>query len=591
MPYSYTLLEQKDFSRKLRRIVALPIVLLLLLACALTAQIFHQRSVALEVDRIDRVISDINHIQTLMIDMETGFRGFLLSGDSKFLEPYDRALGSIQNEITLLDRSLEKSPDQQAKARQIESLLNSWIQYTNQRIAAAQASHPAGHAPPDVEGKRRMDELRGQVQSLIRTEENLRSEGARQWDQELIRTLILTFVLAILFGVLIGLHSRNQIESVATSYEKSIDRTRQSEEQYRALFDGIKDYGIYLLSVDGVVQKWNSGAERITGYSSSEMIGKNISIFYNEQSDSTETLSIILRHAKDEGHFEYEGWRPRKDGGRFWTYVLVTALYGTNGELRGYSVIMRDNSKRRQIEQERENLLKKLQEAVQARDEFLTLASHELKTPLTTLILRLQMIQKSARTVEESDLTSVPLSVIQKLERQTQRLRNLIDNMLDLSRITTHHFVLNLGPTSLAQILRTVVEDMRDQFREVGSSIVLEAQEDLTGNWDAFRIEQVLLNLLTNALRFCNSLPVHVRAEKMQNNHIRISVSDQGPGVPPQDKERIFERFGRIKSPNDAGGLGLGLYLSKEIIEAHDGSIRVESEPGKGATFIVELPA
>jgi hypothetical protein len=533
MSICHPLLQETEFRRKLTRIAALPVILLLLLATLLTVQIFRQRAVAIEVDRIDRAISDINHIQRLMIDMETGFRGFLLSGESKFLEPYDRALGSIQSEITLLERALEKKPDQQDKARQIETSLNNWIQYSSQKIADVQASHRVGRNYPDTEGKRRMDALRDQTQTLIQIEGDARTKGAQRWDRELIHTLTLTFSLAILFGILIGLYFRNQLRSMVSSYERSIERFRQSEEQYRALFNGIRDYGIYLLSVDGVVQKWNTGAERITGYSSAEIIGKGISIFYDEQNGDGAALSLALRHAKEEGHYEYEGWRPKKDGSRFWTHVLLTSLYDTQGELRGYSVIMRDHSKRRQLEQEREKLLGKLQEAIQARDEFLTLASHELKTPLTALILRLQMVRKAARATSEPDSIPVSYSVIQKIERQTQRLKNLIDSI---------------------------------------------------------RIEQVLVNLLTNALRYSNAHPVRIGIEKQKDDHIRVTVSDQGPGIPPQDKERIFERFGRIKTPLDPGGLGLGLFLSKEIIEAHDGSISVESEPGKGATFILELP-
>lgn len=228
--------------------------------------------------------------------------------------------------------------------------------------------------------------------------------------------------------------------------------------------------------------------------------------------------------------------------------------------------------------------------AIQVRDEFLSIASHELKTPLTPLKLQLQSL---ARQLRKGDMQQISLDQLlhafDSSDRQVVRLTHLIDDLLDVSRISTGHLKLTLEPVNLAQLVEEVVATYSHQLKELGSTIELKLNPELHGQFDRVRIEQVLINLLTNAAKYAIGKPILVTLER-ENGFAKLSVKDQGPGILPRDQKRIFERFERVRDRDNVTGLGLGLHISQQIIEGHQGTIVVESQPGFGATFIVRLP-
>jgi signal transduction histidine kinase len=224
-----------------------------------------------------------------------------------------------------------------------------------------------------------------------------------------------------------------------------------------------------------------------------------------------------------------------------------------------------------------------LHQAIHARDEFLSIASHELRTPLTALKLRVQSLQRNAT------LDSEVRERLDSVGRQTLRLERLIADLLDVSRITTGHLSLDSEPFDMLDAAREVVERMTERTLAQACEVRLTSQGEVHGVWDRVRVEQVLTNLLDNALRHGAGRPVSIRIERCESS-VLIVVEDEGKGIAKADLARIFERFERAAGQRGRDGLGMGLYIARQIVEAHGGSIHAKSEASRGAAFHVVLP-
>ncbi|WP_233587247.1 PAS domain S-box protein [Corallococcus sp. CA049B] len=228
------------------------------------------------------------------------------------------------------------------------------------------------------------------------------------------------------------------------------------------------------------------------------------------------------------------------------------------------------------------------QESIRARDEFLSIASHELKTPLTSMRLRVQQMESVLLMGAQPLSTERVTRMLEVFQDQLQRLSNLADHLLDVSRVQEKRLDLRMEEIDLVTVARHMAGHVAEPLQKAGCDFELVAPEPVWGRWDRLRMEQVMLNLLTNAMKYGAGRPIRMEVAK-HAGRARLTVEDHGMGIPFESQERIFERFERAASLN-YGGLGLGLFLTRRIVEAHGGSIRVESEPGHGARFIVELP-
>jgi signal transduction histidine kinase len=233
-----------------------------------------------------------------------------------------------------------------------------------------------------------------------------------------------------------------------------------------------------------------------------------------------------------------------------------------------------------------ENLL----EAVKARDQFISIASHELKTPLTSLSLQNQM-----RELFLNKNNSEPFSKQDYLKMlsadyyQLQRINRLIDDMLDISRIRGGHLHLDKEYFGLRFFVNDVVQRFYPQVEACGGQVLIDQGQEINVKVDAFRIEQVLINLLTNAVKYSPGSPIKIEFQTLSSS-VRVLIHDEGPGIPLEDQDRIFLRFERSVANHVVSGLGLGLYISREIMQQHNGTLSVKSEPGHGSTFILEFP-
>lgn len=549
--------------------------------------------------------------------------------------------------------------------------------------------------------------------------------------------------------------------------------TQEQADLFRLLVDTVMDYAIFLLDPSGCVLSWNEGARRIKGYTPDEIIGKHFSIFYPPKDIRHGKPDYGLRIAADEGRWQEEGWRIRKDGTQFWASVVLTALHDTSGNLIGFAKVTRDLTERKRAEEERAQLLelehtartqsesmvtrleviqgvteaalahlnldsllaalldriaeslevdtvavlllehapdgavlvaraakgieeeveqgvripvgrgfagriaaerrpviiddvqhadvsnpillqKRIQSLVgvplivggsvigvlhvgslhrrqfterdvqllqivgdrvslaleharlienaqmarqeaniaeatlRAQDEFLTIAAHELKTPLTALTLSSQSLLRRLERDESVDPTVLEHSV-RTVERQSARLSRLVTQLLETVRYQSGRLGLDCDRVDLRELVRSTVEQWERQTD--AHHFVVHALEPVWCEIDPVRFDQVLVNLLDNAVKYSpHGGPIDVDVERDAGGRVRLAVRDRGIGIPVEHRDHIFERFYQAHRTDHRSGMGLGLYLSREIVEMHEGRLEVEFPDDGGSRFVVLLP-
>jgi PAS domain S-box-containing protein len=544
------------------------------------------------------------------------------------------------------------------------------------------------------------------------------------------------------------------------------------DDLFRLLVESVRDYAIFLLDPHGVILTWNEGARRINGYETHEIIGKHFSIFFPPQEVKRGKPDYELRVAAIEGRWEEEGWRIRKDGTRFWSNVVITALFDPTGELVGYAKVTRDLSERKQAEDERgqilameraarrqtegalerlralqsvteaalvhldlDDLLRSLldktaellavdtvavlliresdpevlvaraakgieeeveqrvtipldvgfagrvaaqrrpiiiddvaradiynpilrqkglqsllgvplvvqgrvigvlhvgsltprrfseddsqllqivgdrialaidhtrlietaraaeQEArvaeatLRAQDEFLSIAAHELKTPMTSLRIAAQLLLRRLAHGAVPELDSLQQSV-EMIDRQSRRLARLVTQLLETVRLHVDRLELQRAPTNLTDLLTETIDQMRPQTAR--HEFILSVPGPVTANIDALRLEQVVTNLLDNAVKFSpDGGSIEIELQQPTPQTARVSVRDHGIGVPPERRPRLFERFYQAHASEHRSGMGLGLYITQQIVSMHGGSITADFPSDGGTRFIIDLP-
>ena len=355
---------------------------------------------------------------------------------------------------------------------------------------------------------------------------------------------------------------------------------RHSEERFRLLVEAVKDYAIFMLDPDGRVASWNAGAERIKGYAAHEIIGKHFSVFYPEEARRKKWPEQELSLAREHGRFEDEGPRLRKDGTTFWANVVIAAVFGRDGTLRGFAKVTRDLTDQRRVEA--------LEDASRKTNEFLAMLAHELRNPLAPMANALKLLARAPT----SDPTE--LWVREVLERQTGQMSRLVDDLLDVSRVTRAAMVLDRKPLDARKSLRNALDAARQWIEEGRHRLILEiADERLEVDGDEVRLNQVFQNLLHNAAKYTPQGGEIAVAARREGDEAVISVRDSGVGMAPELVESAFEIFKQGSQSLDRphGGLGVGLTLVQRLVHLHGGSVQARSEgPGKGAEFIVRLP-
>jgi PAS domain S-box-containing protein len=365
-----------------------------------------------------------------------------------------------------------------------------------------------------------------------------------------------------------------------TERKAAEEALRQSEERFRLLVEGVKDYAIFMLDPQGRVTSWNSGAQRIKGYKPTEIIGQHFSRFYSSEDIAAGKPQRELEVAAERGSFEDEGWRVKKDASLFWANVVITALYDQENRLIGFAKLTRDMTEKRKNEA--------LEVADRQKNEFLAMLAHELRNPLAPISNGLQLLK--APGVDDSILQQTT----EMMERQVFHLARLVDDLLDVSRIITGKMAYHVEPVELVNVLNRAVEESQSMIDAHGHDLTLSLPaRPIIVDADSFRLSQVISNLLRNAAKYSEKpSKIWLMLERVGDSAV-IRVKDEGIGIAPEMLPNIFNLFVQAEQSlaRSQGGLGIGLTVVKRIVEMHGGTVLAKSGGlGLGSEFIIQMP-
>ncbi len=602
-------------------VISLPLVVLLLSLVLIYTTERQTARAEEDVRRVLRVQSDIQAVHTLLAEAAASVRGYLLTRREDFLPSYLNAKPQIESALLRLDRNVR---DQRVREQlsAIKPLIDGKIDGLEDMLKDSQTT-PESISAILISNKHILDALRQHISTMLTLEESLLAERSAAASETRRRLLLSTWLAAIcgLFGAIVAVlflskgivarvqnvqrnaqrlalgspllpqpPEKDEIGQLGTSLVEAglllAERERalrDNEERLRLIIDGVKDYGIFALDTAGHVTSWNNGAERIKGYTEQEIIGQHFSVFYLPQ-ECPQHPDMALREATRNGDYTEEGWRCRKDGTRFWASVVITAQYDGTGALRGFSKITRDITDRRAAEIALRTAREEAERASRAKSEFLSRMSHELRTPLNSILGFAQLLDMDAPKAQKADVGHIL--------RAGQHLLTLINEVLDIAKIEAGSLALNIVPIPLAGTLQEALTLVSPMAADAGVQLqplpALAADTGIVA--DRQRLTQVLLNLLSNAIKY-NRRDGQVSIEVgVHEQRIRVSVCDTGNGIAADHIGQLFKPFERLGADPNVEGSGLGLALSKSLLENMDGQLTVQSQPGIGSRFSLELP-
>lgn len=366
---------------------------------------------------------------------------------------------------------------------------------------------------------------------------------------------------------------------------------QSGEERYQKMIAEVQDYAILLLNTEGTILNWNKGAEKIKGYRQEEIVGKNFSIFYLEEDRRRDLPGELIRMAVRNGRAMHEGWRLRKDGERFWGSIVITALHSEDGSVIGFSKVTRDLTEKKKADDQLQQYAQELESRNKELEQFANVASHDLKEPLRKISLYADMLHGQC-----DDKAAMNRTIV-KIREATARMGLLINGILEYSQLSRGSQLYKT--VDLNETLDQVLESYELMITEKNVRVIRNELPVVSGI--PIQLQQLFSNLLGNAIKFSGEKPVvnitggmageaeTRELRQVPEGYVKLVFADNGSGFDPSFSSQVFEMFRRFNAEKQ--GTGIGLAICKKVVENHQGAISVLTEPGKGTSFSVFLPA
>lgn len=386
----------------------------------------------------------------------------------------------------------------------------------------------------------------------------------------------------------------DKVREQTLDLQLSTEELRKSQERYHKMVEEVEDYAIILLDRDGIIQNWNKGAEKIKGYKEEEIVGKSFQEFYLPEDKEKGLPLTLLRQAAEKGKAVHEGWRRRKDGSKFWCSIVLTALHDKANNVIGFSKVTRDLTDRKIAEDRMQDYLAQLEFQNKELEQFTYAASHDLKEPLRKIHLYNGFI--AGNPLNKLDAKSK--EYLDRSIQASNRMKNLIEDLLAYSRLASD--AEGYENVNMNTILQEIISHYKDE------KVRIEAGELPVIHAIPFQIKQLLSNLVNNAVKYRHpQRDVHIKIthglvqgyeipghrDDSRKQYHKISISDNGVGFDPSFKEKIFEIFQRLNNTRGVHGSGIGLAISKRIVQNHKGFIEATGKVNEGATFVIYIPS
>jgi two-component system sensor kinase FixL len=361
---------------------------------------------------------------------------------------------------------------------------------------------------------------------------------------------------------------------------------QELEQHLHFLVQHIKDYAIFLIDPEGRVKSWNKGAEHIKGYTEAEIIGQPISVFYTDEDNGRGEPLQNLQRALEQGRYESVGLRKRKDGTVFYADVVFTPIYDDRNTLKGFAKITRDISDQKKAEEDMMRTLDREKELNEMKSRFVTLASHEFKTPLSVILSSISLIEK----YPDTDQQDKRLKHIHRIKSNVNNLKQILNDFLSLEKLEGGIVRNCPTETDLLHLVSEGIQDMENSLKEEQHIHLHTEGAPRLISVDIQLLRNILNNLLSNAIKYSPESTSIDCTLSYQAAAVDIQIRDQGIGIPPEEQQHLFERFFRATNSTGISGTGLGLSIVKRYLDLMDGQIRLSSTPGGGSTFTFTLP-